>query len=577
MGKNLETIRHSFAHVLAAAVYQMFPEAKFGIGPTIENGFYYDFELPRTLIPEDLEIIEGKMKDIIKSDVKFEKKEVEVSEAKKFFEEAKQPYKIELIEDLKAEEKKKVTIYKSGDFVDLCSGPHVESTKDLNPKAFKLTSIAGAYWRGNENNAMLQRIYGVAFEKEEDLKKFLAQEEEAKKRDHRVIGKAMDLFSFHEEAPGMPFWHGNGVIIFDTLVDRWRKIQESHGYLEIRLPDLLDQGLWVKSGHYDHYKDGMFFTGEKENKLALRPMDCPGAILYYQEKLHSYHEMPIRLSELGTVYRKEQSGELHGLMRVQHITQDDAHIFISEEMIEDEVIEVLKIMDEIYKPFDMKHEIFLSTKPDNAMGDIKTWQKAENALKSALKQNKTNYSIKEKDGAFYGPKIDIHLKDSLGRTWQTGTIQLDFFMPERFKLKYIDQNGKEKTPVMIHRALMGSLERFIGILIEHYGGLFPLWLAPEQVRILPISDKFNDYAQKALEELVAADIRAKIDDSNESLGKKIRNAELEKVPYMFIVGEKEKKAGTVSVRHHSKGDLGTKKLEEILKILVGEIKEKKIN
>jgi len=573
MKENLEKIRHSLAHLMASAVYELMPEAKFGIGPTIEDGFYYDFELPRTLIPEDLEIIEKKIKKRIANKIDFEGKEILVDEGKKFFEAGKQPFKVELIEDLKQDGTKKVTIFKSGDFVDLCSGPHVKNSSEINPKAFKLISIAGAYWKGDEKNPMLQRIYGVAFESKKELDKYLKQKEEAKKRDHRVIGKKMDLFSFHKEAPGMPFWHPNGVIIFDTLVERWRKIQKKFGYSEIRLPDLLDIELWKRSGHYEHYKDGMFFTKNEGKTLALRPMDCPGAVLYYSENLHSYNEMPIRLNELGTVYRNEQSGELHGLMRVQEITQDDAHIFITEEMIEGEVTEVLKIMEKIYVPFDMEKGIFLATRPDNAMGDEKTWEKAEKALRKALERNKIKYGLKEKDGAFYGPKIDIHINDSLGRTWQMGTIQLDFFMPERFKLKYIDKNGKEKTPVMIHRALMGSLERFIGILIEHYGGHFPLWLAPEQARILPVSDKFNDYGEKIIAELQKAGIRTKLDDSNESLGKKIRNAEIEKVPYMLIIGEKEKESSSVAVRENQEGDMGIKNVNDLVKGMKKEIKK----
>jgi threonyl-tRNA synthetase len=582
--KNLETIRHSFAHVLAAAVYQMFPEAKFGIGPTIENGFYYDFELPRTLIPEDLEIIEGKMKNIIKAGIKFEGKEISVAEAKKFFQEAKQPYKIELIEDLAAEGKKEVKIYKSGDFVDLCFGPHVESTSELNAKAFQLTSIAGAYWRGNENNAMLQRIYGVAFVSEEDLKKYLAQEEEAKKRDHRLINKTMDLFEINDEVgAGFVILHPNGARIRHEIEKYWKDEHFKRGYDLVYTPHIGRIDLWKKSGHWDHYRE-MIYPSMKIDKeqFLLKPMNCPFHVMIYKSKLHSYKDLPIRLAEIGTVYRYEKAGVLHGLLRVRMITQDDAHIFCRPDQLEEEIAKVYDLAKEMLGKFGFeKFEIELALRDEankkNYIGSEENWKKAEETLRAVLKKKSLSFKEEPGEAKFYGPAIDIKLLDALGRPWQGPTIQVDFNFPEKFDLNYIDEHGKKQRVVMIHRTVLGAIgERFIGNLIEHYGGLFPLWLAPEQVRILPISDKFNDYAQKVLDALVTDDIRAKIDDSNESLGKKIRNAELEKVPYMFIVGEKEKKAETISIRHHSKGDLGSKKLEEILKILVSEIKEKKI-
>ena len=572
----IEEIRHSLSHVLAAAVMDMFPETKLGIGPNIENGFYYDFDLPRTLIPEDLKLLEKKMREIIKKDYLIEQYDEPKDESKEFLMKANQSYKIELVDEI---EDDVVSFYairsRSLDrtrddsvgainFVDMCKGPHVESTGKLKLVGFKLDKIAGAYWRGDEKNKMMQRIYGLAFETKEELKDFQTKKEEAKKRDHRVLGKKMELFSFHKEAPGMPFWHPKGLVMFEALIKRWREIQNKHGYKEVRLPVMLDVELWKQSGHYEHYKDGMFFTDNAGKKMALRPMDCPGAVLYYREKLHSYKDLPLRLSELGTVYRNEQSGELHGLMRVQQITMDDAHIFITEEMIESEITEVIKIIDEIYKPFDMEREIFLSTRPDDAMGDKKVWDKAEAALKSALKANNIKFGMKEKDGAFYGPKIDIQIKDSLGRTWQTGTIQLDFFMPERFELEYVAKDGSKKRPVMIHRALMGSLERFMGIMTEHYAGVFPVWIAPVQAKVLPISDKHIEYAKEVASELQKSNIRVEIDERSESIGKKIRDSEIQKIPYMLVVGDKEVESKKVALRRYGEGDKGQMSFENII-------------
>ncbi len=578
---SIEKIRHSLSHVLAAGVLDMFSEAKLGIGPNIETGFYYDFDLPRTLIPEDLKLLEKKMNEIIKKDFPIEQYDEPKDKSKEFLMKANQTYKVELLDELEGD---KVSFYairsrsrvgarddSTGaiNFVDMCKGPHVESTGKLKSAGYKLDKIAGAYFRGDEKNKMLQRIYGIAFETKDELKDFVAKREEAKKRDHRVLGQKLELFSFHEEAPGMAFWHPKGLVIFELLVSRWREIQNRYGYKEVKLPVMMDVNLWKQSGHYEHYKDGMFFTENAGKKMALRPMNCPGIVLYYKEKLHSYNDLPLKISEPGTVYRNEQSGELHGLMRVQSITQDDAHIFLTEEMIESEITEVIKIMDEIYKPFDMKREIFLSTRPDDAMGDKKVWDKAEAALKSALKANNIEYSINEKDGAFYGPKIDIQIKDSLGRTWQTGTIQLDFFMPERFELEYVAKDGSKKRPVMIHRALMGSLERFIGVLTEHYGGAFPIWLAPIQVMVLPISDKHIEYAKEVASELGESNVRVEVDERSESIGKKIRESEIQKIPYMLVVGDKEESADKVAVRMYGKGDKGQMSLKEMVKLING--------
>jgi len=597
--KNIETIRHSFAHVLASAVYQMFPEAKFGIGPTIEDGFYYDFELPRTLIPEDLEIIESKMKDIIKSGVKFEGKQIKIAEAKKFFEEAKQPYKIELIADLEKKEKSrrsdaadvgiptnasgKVTIYKTGDFVDLCSGPHVDSTKDLNLKSFKLTSIAGAYWKGNENNAMLQRIYGVAFENEKDLKKYMQEEEEAKKRDHRLINKTMDLFSISDEVgAGFVMLHPNGAMIRHEIEKYWKDEHLKNGYQLVYTPHVGRVGLWKKSGHWDHYRE-MMYPSMKIDKVEylLKPMNCPFHVMIYKSHLHSYKELPIKLAEIGTVYRYEKPGVLHGLLRVRMITQDDAHIFCRPEQVEEEVAKVYDLSKEMLTKFGFKKfEIELALRDEankkNYIGSEANWKKAEEALRAVLKKKNLKFKEGPGEAKFYGPAIDIKLLDALGRPWQGPTIQVDFNFPEKFNLTYIDEHGKKQRVAMIHRTVLGAIgERFIGNLIEHYAGLFPLWLAPEQVRVLIISDKFKKFGETIVKELVESGIRAKLDDSNESLGKKIRNAELQKINYMLIIGEKEEKAGTVSVRNNSKGDLGSMTIKKLSNKLLTEIKQKK--
>jgi threonyl-tRNA synthetase len=561
---SLEILRHSTSHVLAAAVLEMFPEAKFAIGPAIENGFYYDFDLPRTLIPEDLAILEEKMRAIINTNHQFERAEISIVEARSDFEKLAQYYKIELINDLAKAGNKNVSVYKSGPFVDLCSGPHLDSTGEIPTDGFKLTKISGAYWRGDEKNKQLQRIYGVAFASKPELKNYLRMLEEAEKRDHRKIGKELDLFSFHDVAPGMPFFHPKGSIIYTELKNFWLDSQKEFNYDMVFCPSMLDVSMWKKSGHFEHYKDDMYFiqNEEGEKQFALRPMDCPGAILIYNNSLKSYRDLPLRYAEPGLITRKEKSGQLGGLFRVQQFTQDDAHIFIREDQVEEEIKKVIQLVDKMYKPFGLEYKAFLSTRPENFMGEISVWDKAEVDLKKILGElYGENYGLKDKDGAFYGPKIDFQLKDAIGRTWQCATVQLDFQMPLKFDCRYIDNDGKEKTPVLIHRTIMGSFERFMGILIEHYAGAFPTWLSPVQVMIVPISEKFNKYAHSIETQFVASNVRATVDDSNESLGKRIRLAEKQKIPYILVVGEKEMTDGTIAVRKR-----GEEKKQEILKM-----------
>jgi threonyl-tRNA synthetase len=572
----IEVIRHSAAHVMAMAVLEMFPEVKFGIGPAIENGFYYDFELPRTLIPEDLEILENKMREIIKADHKFEQAEISAAEAKENFERLGQDYKLELIEELR-QVGEKIYVYKSGPFIDLCSGPHVESTGKINPDAIKLTKISGAYWKGNEKNKQLQRIYGVAFETREELEQYLKAIEEAEKRDHKKLGRELDLFSFHSEAPGSAFWHPKGMIIWNELEKFGKSLRKKYGNLEIQTPQLAKNTLWKTSGHWDHYKDDMFaFEVEKET-YCLKPMDCPFNIKIYQTRQRSYRELPIRYTEIGRVMRNEKSGQLNGLLRVRSITQDDAHIFAMENQVEDEIQALLQMVKEYYKVFDITPEFYLSTRPEDFMGEISTWDKAESDLKAALDKESISYELKEKDGAFYGPKIDIDMKDALGRRWQLATIQLDFQLPQRFELEYIAKDGSRQVPVMIHAAIFGSLERFTGIYLEHTGGALPTWLSPVQVMIVPVSDeKFGDYAKSVNEMLLENDIRSEVDASAESLGKRIREADVQKIPYTLVVGQKEVDAKSVAVRSRDKGDLGTLSIEEFKNLVLEEIKNKRI-
>jgi len=562
----LARIRHSASHALAAAVLEMFPEAKLAIGPATADGFYYDFELPRTLIPEDLPILEEKVNKFIKANHKFEQSEMPTAKALDFVKKVGQSYKVELINDLKKEGEKKIGFYKSGDFIDMCAGPHVKSTKEIG--AFKLLSIAGAYWRGSEKNKMLQRIYGTAFATQKELDEYLKLLEEAKLRDHRKIGEELELFSFKDESPGFPFWHPKGMFIYSQVESWLRGKLKEHHYEEIKTPIILSEELWHRSGHWQNYKENMYFTEIDGNSFAVKPMNCPGCILVYNSRIHSYKELPIKYSELGLVHRHELSGVLHGLFRVRAFTQDDAHVFVMPDQIEVEVIKLIDLTLEVYKYFGFKDfKLELSTRPEKSIGSDEAWKKAEKALTSALKKKKIKYELNPGDGAFYGPKIDFHINDSLGRSWQLGTIQVDFSMPERFDIRYTGADMKQHRPVMIHRAILGSLERFIGILIEHYAGALPLWLSPVQAKILPVSDKFMKYAGKVKKDLEKEDVRTEIDERNESLGKKIRDAELQKIPYMLIVGEKEVKAKKIAVRPLKGKDLGSLTLDKLIKII----------
>lgn len=561
--QNIETIRHSLSHVMAAAVLELNPNAKIGIGPAIENGFYYDFDLGRNLTPEDLPKIEKKMREIIKSDLKFEKTIISNNAAIKQF--SDQPYKVELIKELAKEGEKSVSIYTLGSFVDLCKGPHVDSTSGLRKAGWKLNKIAGAYWRGSEKNKMLQRIYGYAFETDLKMEEYEEVLLEAEKRDHRKIGTAMDLFSFHDEGPGFPFWHPKGMILWNLLLDWWRREHEKAGYLEIKTPIILSRNLWEESGHWDHYKNNMYFTKIDDRDFAIKPMNCPGGILIYKNNQHSYKEFPIRLAEIGLVHRHELTGVLHGLMRVRSFHQDDAHIYCLPSQIETEVNKVIDLIDKMYGKLGLKYHLELSTRPEEgSIGSDEMWQKAEESLKKALEHRKIDYKLNPGDGAFYGPKIDFHIEDAIGRTWQTGTVQLDFAMPERFDIEFAAEDGTKQRPVMLHRVVFGSLERFIGILLEHFAGALPIWLAPVQIKILPISEKHLNYAKEVYQKLIAEDIRVELDDRSESVGRKIRDAEVRKVPYMLIVGDKEIEADKVAVRKYGEGDKGQVKIEELL-------------
>lgn len=561
---DIEKVRHSLSHVMAAAVKELFPEVKFGIGPAIENGFYYDFDLKQNLVSDDLKKIEKKMREIINKDLFFEKSEITGKEAIKLF--SNQVYKKELIQDLEKEGENKVSLYKLGEFTDLCKGPHIKSTKDLENIGFKLDKIAGAYWRGSEKNKMLQRIYGLAFENKAELEKYEEIIQEAEKRDHRKLGAQMDLFSFHEEGPGFPFWHPKGMIIWDSLMEWWKVEHKVAGYVEIKTPIILSRDLWEQSGHWDHYKDNMYFTKIDDRDFAIKPMNCPGGMLIYKNALHSYKEFPIRMAEVGLVHRHELAGTLHGLLRVRAFHQDDAHIYCLPDQIESEVNSIIDLIDEMYGKLGLKYHIELSTKPEKkSIGSDEMWAKAEKALQNVLEKKKIDYKLNPGDGAFYGPKIDFHITDAIGRTWQTGTIQLDFAMPERFELEYIDKNSNKQRPVMIHRTVLGSFERFIGVMIEHFAGALPVWLAPVQAIVIPISDKHLEYAQKVEKELQEKDIRVEIDDRSESVGRKIRDAEMQKIPYMLIVGDKEIETGKIAVRKYGEGDKGQNDTKELIK------------
>lgn len=567
-----EIFWHTSSHLMAHAIQNLFPDAKFAIGPAIENGFYYDIDLDHRFTPDDLVHIENEMKKLVKENLSVKKISISHKDAIEYFKNKGQDYKVELIEDLPDDEA--LSIYEMGDFADLCKGPHLSSIKAI--KAFKLLSIAGAYWRGDENRKMLQRIYGISFEKKSQLDEYLQRLEEAEKRDHRKIGKEMDLFSMHEEGPGFPFFHPNGMILRSELESWWRNILIKNGYGEIKTPIILNEELWHKSGHWDHYKENMYFTKIDDKDYAIKPMNCPGSTIIYANSMHSYRDLPIRLSEFGQVHRHELSGALHGLFRVRTFTQDDAHVYCLPSQVEDEVFKIIDLADLLYSTFGFKYNVELSTRPEDFMGDIETWNVAEEKLKAALKKRNIPYTINEGDGAFYGPKIDYHLEDAIGRTWQCGTIQLDFQMPQNFDLTYVNEDGQKARPVMLHRALFGSMERFMGILIEHFAGKFPLWLAPVQVKVMPISNKFNDYAEKVSKKLEESGIRVRFDSRAEKIGYKIRQAQLEKVNYMVIVGEKEVETGKISIRKRNGEELKDQDLDKFIEDLKKEIEAKEI-
>lgn len=568
--EGLHVIRHSTAHLLAQAVKRLYPDAKFGVGPVIENGFYYDIEMNHTLVPEDLAVIEREMKKIAAENVKVSRKEVSKEEARVIF--ATDALKLELLEAIPDDDI--VTIYTQGEFVDLCRGPHVPSTNKL--QHFKLMSISGAYWRGDSNNQMLQRIYGVAFATKEALDDYFVFLEEAEKRNHRKLGKELELFMFSEEAPGMPFYLANGQIIRNELEHFLRELQTSYEYKEVRTPLMMNQRLWEQSGHWQHYKENMYFTQVDEQKFALKPMNCPGHMLIYKNELHSYRDLPIRMAEFGQVHRHEFSGALNGLLRVRTFCQDDAHIFVTPEQIEDEIALALQIIDRVYKVFGFEYEIELSTRPDDYMGELTLWNQAEAALANVLNRLGLAYKLNERDGAFYGPKIDVHIRDAIKRSHQCATIQLDFQLPEKFDLTYVDEDNEKVRPVVIHRAVFGSIDRFLGILIEHFGGAFPLWLAPKQVQIIGVSKVHAPYAEQVAAELRHANIRVAIDKRNEKLGRKIRDAQMQKIPYVLVLGDNEQTAGNVTVRVYKQEELQTYSVQAFVERVKTEIQVKQL-
>lgn len=564
---------HTTSHILAQAVKRLYPSAKLAIGPSIANGFYYDFDVDFSFTPEILEKIEAEMKKIVKENIPLEKFDLSADEALKLMEEKDEPYKVELIKE-HAGKGEKISFYKQAEFTELCAGPHIPDTGRV--KAFKLTSIAGAYWRGDEKNKMLQRIYGMSFTKQSELTEYLERIEEAKKRDHRKLGKELGLFALRDEAHGMPFFLPNGMILRNTLIDYWHEVHERWGYLEISTPQIMKRSLWETSGHWDHYKDNMYTTVIDGEDFAIKPMNCPGSILVYELEPHSYKELPLRYGELGRVHRHELSGALHGLFRVRCFTQDDAHILLAPDQIRDEVVRISQLFDEVYNLFKLPYTIELSTMPEDHMGTKEEWDKATKSLSDAIESIGKEYTVNEGDGAFYGPKLDFHIEDSLGRTWQCGTIQLDFQLPERFNLEYTGADGEKHCPVMIHRVVFGSVERFIGVLIEHFAGAFPLWLSPVQAVVLPIADRHADRAHEIEAELKKYGIRVKVDDRSEKIGYKIREAQLQKTPYMLVVGDKEVENGTVSVRHRGEGDIGSMELSSLCDRLADEVKTKAI-
>ena len=562
--------RHTTSHIMAQAIKRLFPNVKLAIGPSIEDGFYYDIDSDEPITAEDLPKIEAEMKKIVKENLAITRFTKPRAEAIEFFKEKNEPYKVELIEDLP--EDSEISFYQQGEFVDLCAGPHLMTTKPV--KAFKLTSLAGAYWRGSEKNKMLTRIYGTSYTKKADLEEYITRMEEAKKRDHRKLGKELGLFMMKEEGPGFPFFLPKGMVLKNTLLDYWREIHNKAGYVEISTPIMLSRHLWETSGHWDHYKENMYTTVIDETDFAIKPMNCPGGILVYKSEPRSYRDLPLRMGELGLVHRHEKSGQLHGLMRVRCFTQDDAHIFMTPEQIRDEIKGVARLIDSVYQLFGFKYHVELSTRPEDSMGSDEDWEIATEGLRGALDDLGLDYVVNEGDGAFYGPKIDFHLEDSIGRTWQCGTIQLDFQLPLRFDCEYIGADGEKHRPIMIHRVAFGSIERFIGILIEHFAGAFPTWLAPVQVKVLPISEKYMDYANKVMNDLKDAGIRTEIDDRAEKIGYKIREARLQKIPYMLVVGAKEEEEGKVSVRSRFMGDEGAKDLNEFIDSVKEEIKNR---
>ena len=564
-----DTYRHTTSHILAQAMKRLYPEVKLAIGPAIDDGFYYDFDAPEPFSPEVLEKLEAEMRKICKEKLKLERFELPREEAIKFMEEREEPYKVELINDLP--EDAAISFYKQGDFVDLCAGPHLDSTGRVKGNAIKLTSVTGAYWRGDSNRKMLQRIYGTCFQKKDELDAYLQRIEEAKKRDHRKLGRELGLFAFRDEAPGFPFYLPKGMVLRNTLLDYWRGVHKKWDYVEINTPQIMRRTLWETSGHWDHYKDNMYTTVIDGEDFAIKPMNCPGSILVYDLEPHSYRDLPLRYAELGLVHRHELSGALHGMFRVRCFTQDDAHILLAKEQIKEEVVRIASLFDEVYSLFGLPYKIELSTMPDDHIGTRDDWEKAENALADAITSIGKTYELNPGDGAFYGPKLDFHIEDSLGRTWQCGTIQLDYQLPGRFDLEYVGADGEKHTPVMIHRVVFGSVERFIGVITEHFAGAFPLWLAPVQVRIMPITDRVNAYAESVCEKLDAAGLRAECDLRNEKIGYKIREAQGQKIPVMLVVGDKEAESGNVSVRT-LKGEQSVEAVDALIERLLEDVR-----
>ena len=567
-----KTYWHTCSHIMAQAVKRLWPEVQLAIGPAIDEGWYYDFDAPFTFGPEHLTKIEAEMKKICKERIRLERSEKPRAEAIAYMEEKNEPYKVELINDLPADAV--ISFYTQGEFTDLCAGPHLDHTGRVKHNGFKLTTSCGAYWRGDSNRKMLQRIYGVGFPSKDELEQYLQRIEEAKKRDHRKLGKELGLFMLRDEGPGFPFFLPKGMVLRNTLIDYWRQVHKRYGYVEVSTPMMMNRGLWEKSGHWGHYKNNMYTTVIDEVDFAIKPMNCPGGMLVYQSEPHSYRDLPLRVGELGLVHRHELSGALHGLFRVRCFTQDDAHIFMTWDQMKDEIKNVVKLFDEVYSVFGLSYQIEVSTMPEDHMGDEKDWDFATETLKAAVEEMGKDYIINEGDGAFYGPKLDFHLADSLGRTWQCGTIQLDMQLPERFELEYVGEDGAKHRPVMIHRVVLGSIERFIGVITEHFAGAFPLWLAPVQVKVLPVTDRAHEYAKGLTQQLVDADIRAEVDCRSEKLGYKIREAQLQKIPYMLVVGDRDMENGTVSVRTRTGEDLGAMTMEAFLTKCAEEIRTK---